>query len=65
MGACTTLGGNVVTDAFGVVTMVAMTPLITIQCLGLMYMWKRRRETGPRLQLDPLEGYDDYDIIEL
>ena len=65
MGACTTLGGNVVTDAFGVVTMVAMTPLITIQCLGLMYMWKRHRAKGTRLQLDPLEGYDDYDVIEL
>ena len=34
MGACTAVGGNVVTDAFGVVAMVAMTPLITIQLLG-------------------------------
>ena len=31
MGACEALGGNVVTDAVGVVAMVAMTPLITIQ----------------------------------
>ena len=37
MGACEALGGNVVTDAFGVVAMVAMTPLITIQILGLIY----------------------------
>ena len=36
MGACEALGGNVVTDAFGVVAMVAMTPLITIQILGLI-----------------------------
>ena len=35
MGACTAVGGNIVTDAFGVVAMVAMTPLITIQVMGL------------------------------
>lgn len=34
-GACAALGGNIVTDAFGVVAMVAMTPLITIQVMGL------------------------------
>ncbi len=34
-GACTAVGGNIVTDAFGVVAMVAMTPLITIQVMGL------------------------------
>lgn len=37
IGVCTNIGGNVVTDAFGVVAMVAMTPLITIQTLGLVY----------------------------
>lgn len=36
-GACEALGGNIVQDAFGVVAMVAMTPLITIQILGLWY----------------------------
>ena len=40
MGACDAVGGNVVTDAFGVVAMVAMTPLVTIQLLGVSY--KRR-----------------------
>ena len=37
IGACVALSGsvqNVLTDAFGVVAMVAMTPLITIQTLG-------------------------------
>ena len=37
MGACQAVGGNIVTDAFGVVAMVAMTPLITIQVLGAIY----------------------------
>ena len=35
--ACEAVGGNIVTDAFGVVAMVAMTPLITLQVLGLVY----------------------------
>ncbi len=34
-GACTAVEGNIATDAFGVVAMVAMTPLITIQVMGL------------------------------
>lgn len=37
MGTCEAVGGNLLTDAFGLVTMVAMTPLITIQVLGLVY----------------------------
>jgi len=37
MGACEAVGGNILTDAFGVVSMVAMTPLITIQVMGLIY----------------------------
>lgn len=43
MGACEALGGNVLTDAFGIVSMVAMTPLLTIQILGLLYHRKMRR----------------------
>ena len=35
MGACSALGGNIMTDAFGTVAMVAMTPLVTIQAMGL------------------------------
>ena len=45
-GACVASGGNVVTDAFGVVAMVAMTPLITIQILGVIYTIKSRRNNG-------------------
>ena len=43
MGACQALGGNVLTDAFGVVAMVAMTPLIAVQVVGLVYRCKLRR----------------------
>ena len=41
MGACEAISGNVMTDAFGIVAMIAMTPLITIQILGL---YERRRQ---------------------
>lgn len=40
MGACEAVGGNILTDAFGIVAMVAMTPLIAIQILGFVYSRK-------------------------
>lgn len=43
VGACTAVGGNIAEDAFGVVAMVAMTPLIAIQILGLVYKLKQRK----------------------
>lgn len=42
MGACEALGGNMMTEAFGIVAMVAMTPLVTIQLLGLRDQLRRR-----------------------
>lgn len=36
IGACGSAGGNIMTDAFGIVAMVAMMPLIIIQLMGLM-----------------------------
>ena len=50
MGACEAVGGNVLTDAFGIVALVAMTPLCTIQLLGLYGKWKVRRELQARRQ---------------
>ena len=43
MGASAALGGNVMTDAFGLVAMVAMMPLITVQIMGVIYVVKSRR----------------------
>lgn len=37
MGATEAVGGSIMTDAFGVVAFVAMTPLVSIQILGLVY----------------------------
>jgi hypothetical protein len=42
MGACEGVGGNMMTDAFGIVSMVAMTPLIIIQLMGLVYSIKQK-----------------------
>ncbi len=44
IGACVSLGGNVMTDAFGVVALVAMTPLIAIQLMGLRYRFKLQKQ---------------------
>lgn len=35
MGACSAAGGDMAVDAFGIVSMVAMTPLVTIQVMGI------------------------------
>ena len=40
MGACSAVGGSIAEDAFGIVAMVAMTPLLTIQILGLISRFK-------------------------
>ena len=70
MGACQAVGGNIASDAFGVVAMVAMTPLITIQVMGVIYQVQARRSADameaeePAVVL-PLEAFGDYDIIEL
>ena len=43
IGACEAVGGNITADAFGVVALVAMTPLITIQVLGVSCRLRQRR----------------------
>ncbi|SCI87012.1 Protein of uncharacterised function (DUF1538) [uncultured Roseburia sp.] len=68
MGACQAVGGNIVTDAFGVVAMVAMTPLITVQVLGAVYKIRERHAVeiqAEPVQVLPLEAFGDDDIIEL
>lgn len=65
MGACNAVGGNIITDAFGVVAMVAMTPLITIQSLGLIYRMKEGRLQKEAGGYVSMEQYGDMDIIEL
>jgi len=60
MGACEAIGGNILTDAFGIVAMVALTPLITIQLMGLSY----KRKTNKMLHTIDIEPLLDDSIIE-
>lgn len=61
MGACTALGGNVMTDAFGLVALVAMMPLITVQVMGGIYVLKSRTKTDAPVLL----SFGENEIIEL
>ena len=65
MGACTALGGNVVTDAFGIVALVALAPLIAIQIMGILYA--RKTEQAGKIPVPPAmaEDADDDVVIEI
>lgn len=60
IGACTGVGGNVMTDAFGVVALVALAPIIAIQAAGVLYQYKSRR-----IPVEVVAESSDYEIIEL
>ena len=69
IGACEAIGGPYLIgiDAFGVVAMVAMTPLITIQILGVVFRVKesqahKRAAVGADVAI---LASGDMDIIEL
>ncbi len=64
VGACIAVGGDIVTDAFGVVSMVAMTPIITIQILGLIYKLRGKTEVA-EAEADMYTDIGEYEIVEL
>ena len=47
LGASSASGGNPITDAFGVIAMIAMTPPIAIQVLGLLFKRKAKEAVVP------------------
>ena len=64
IGACQAIGGNLMTDAFGVVALVALTPLIAIQIMGLVYrikIGKLQKNVQPQVAF----AGDVDDIIDL
>ena len=64
IGACITLydgPSKVLNDAFGIVAMVAMTPLITIQLLGFKAVFVKRVKEKTRLK--KIIDADDEQII--
>jgi hypothetical protein len=64
IGACVVLQGQekLLTDAFGLVAMVAMTPLITIQALGFSAIMKKR--VRERIAMRRILSADDKQIIK-
>ena len=62
MGTVVALDGNVMTDAFGLVALVAMMPLITVQIMGVIsVLVSRRAARRARLEAVP----EANDVIEL
>ncbi len=61
IGVCTATGGNVMTDAFGLVAMVAMMPLITVQIMGALSTIKAAKPTTA----DTVFAVADNQVIEL
>ena len=64
IGACEGVGGNVLLDAFGVVAMVAMTPLIVIQIMGLVFKLKTQQNEVEMNDVVELDNLDDIIDIE-
>ena len=66
MGACQSVGGNIVQDAFGIIAMVAMTPLIAIQILGFIYQYRMKHaKVSETESASYLDIWEEDDIIEL
>ena len=61
IGTCVAMGGNILSDAFGIVAMVAMTPLITIQLLGFTSISKKR--LAEKLAMRKILDEEDDQII--
>jgi hypothetical protein len=63
MGTCQGVGGDLMQDAFGIVAMVAMTPLIVIQIMGLIY-GHTIKIAAKQAQAQALDATDAGEIIE-
>ncbi len=59
LGLCEAVGGNIATEGFGVVAMVAMTPLIAIQILGLVYKLKMAKVKAQEIKEDKTSVEED------
>lgn len=60
IGACDAIGGNIMTDAFGVVALVALTPLIAVQIMGILYQFKlRKADEAAMFEVVPPDAVDE------
>lgn len=59
IGVCSVYGGDILTDAFGIVAIAAVVPVVCIQLVGLLYKMKLKSRK------DIIEANDKEEIIEL
>ncbi len=64
IGACEMHGGNLMTDAFGVIALVALTPLIAVQIMGMQYKFKLNK-LQKAASVQPMLPDDADDIVEI
>ncbi len=62
IGACDAVGGSLMANAFGVVALVALTPLIAVQIMGMLYQYKLKA-AGPAMVVQETEALDAMDEI--
>jgi hypothetical protein len=65
MGFCVAMGRDIATDAFGVVALVAMRPLLTIQALGILYRIRQLHRKPAPAVTDLFTDLPNDAIIEL
>lgn len=58
IGVCYAKGGNVLTDAFGVVALIALSPIVVIQLLGIVYKIKLKIEESHIIIDESIVEYD-------
>lgn len=61
IGACISMNHSVVLDAFGLVSFIALTPLISIQVLGIMYNYKLKKQS----KAEELREFEEYIELEV
>ena len=61
MGICFSVGGNIMTDAFGLVALVALMPLITVQVMGAISTTRKYKTAI----VDVRSRFSDEEVIEL
>ena len=55
IGVCDVTHGNIMSDAFGLIAFIAMSPFITIQLLGIIFRIKTRVEINKDIEEDIIE----------
>ncbi len=64
IGACEAVGGNIMTEAFGVVALVALTPLIAVQIMGVQYRVKLAKSEDAEERTAALTDVADEEIVD-